>query len=88
VLLLCPLGKPAMLQPDLQCCVSYAAYKARHTQHTRVVLRGASQLTLHPAGPACLLFAPADKNPVLREFATEVSKIINEAVAGLQRDDV
>jgi len=26
----------------------------------------------------------ADKNPVLREFATEVTKIINEAVAQLE----
>jgi hypothetical protein len=29
------------------------------------------------------LVTAADKNPVLKEFATEVSKIINEAVAQL-----
>jgi hypothetical protein len=28
--------------------------------------------------------ATADKNPVLKEFATEVTKVINEAVAALE----
>lgn len=32
----------------------------------------------------CIAGAAADKNPVLREFATEVTKIINEAVARLE----
>jgi hypothetical protein len=27
---------------------------------------------------------PTDKNPVLKEFATEVTKIINEAVSKLE----
>lgn len=32
----------------------------------------------------CFLSMPADKNPVLKEFATEVTKIINEAVSKLE----
>jgi hypothetical protein len=43
-----------------------------------------------PAAPAAIAVAPAaapaaaDKNPVLKEFATEVTKIINEAVSKLE----
>jgi hypothetical protein len=36
------------------------------------------------AAAAAAAVAAADKNPVLREFATEVTKIINEAVAKLE----
>jgi hypothetical protein len=39
-----------------------------------------------PSCPAAAAAAAAavDKNPVLKEFATEVTKVINEAVADLQ----
>lgn len=36
------------------------------------------------AGATVSAHVSADKNPVLREFATEVTKIINEAVAQLE----
>jgi hypothetical protein len=35
--------------------------------------------------PCCGWAFLADKNPVLKEFATEVSKIINEAVTALEQ---
>lgn len=37
-----------------------------------------------PLCSSCLPAVAADKNPVLTEFATEVSKMINEAVAALE----
>jgi hypothetical protein len=36
------------------------------------------------AAAAAAAAAAADKNPVLKEFATEVTKVINEAVAALE----
>ncbi len=36
-------------------------------------------------GSVSITSPPPDKNPVLKEFATEVTKIINEAVADMER---